>query len=71
MARVIKNEAKWHRITIKGDRGAGDVTLVGTGRNAYLSCHGDVISRHVSVSGRATLRKLAQAILREVPAKRR
>jgi hypothetical protein len=68
MARVIKNQENWHRITIKGDRN-GDVTLVGAGRNAYLSCHGGD-EKHVSVSGSATLRKLAHAILRTVPAKK-
>ena len=71
MARVIKNQEKWHALTIKGDHG-GDVVLVAGGRRSYLSCHGKPVSGgYLSISGAVTLRKLARAILKNVPAPRR
>jgi hypothetical protein len=61
MARIVKNKEKWHRLTINGDRG-GDVVLVSAGRRSYLSCRGNPV-----ISGRMTLRRLAEEILRAVP----
>ncbi len=52
-------------LTARGLDGGGEATLVKGGRRAYLRISTDV-SGIGWVQGRATLRKLAQAILREV-----
>lgn len=70
MARVVKNAESWHAITIRGD-GGGPVILVGRGRTAYLVAHAREGRNYESVSGPKTLRALARAILRTVPAPRR
>lgn len=66
--RIVKNKQKWHILTIRGDR-EGDIALVGPPTRCYLSCHGGN-QGHVSISGRETLRALAQAILKSLPPKK-
>jgi hypothetical protein len=63
--KVIPNKEKSHRITIKCDHRNGEIILVGGGRNAYLWI-GSEGTCATHLSGRATLRKLAKAILAEV-----
>lgn len=68
MARVTKNEEDWHILTIKGDHG-GEVVLVGPGKRSYISAH--ATAGFLSISGAQTLRALAKAILKHIPADRR
>ena len=70
MAKIIKSIDKWHRIRILSDRDEGEMLLVGTGRNAYLWA-GRPGSSCVTFNGQQTLRKLAKAILANVPERKR
>jgi hypothetical protein len=69
MSRVAKTTEKHHyiRIAIVGDRGIGELMLVG-GPHPYLwigSDNGTVYT----FAGKVTLRKLAQVLLRETQTK--
>lgn len=64
--RVLKNEEPHYIITIRGDQKDGSsFVLVGPATRCYLSVHADC-GGHASISGRATLRALAKAILNAV-----
>lgn len=65
MARVIKNEEPWHVITIIGEHDS-KFLLVGDADYSYLSVHTETGFDYIE--GPATLRALARAILRTVPA---
>lgn len=72
MARIKKTNESWHSLTVEGDRKRGELIIVRGGRNAYLWI-GDARDENtdhprecVTISGGATLRKLARAILAEV-----
>lgn len=68
MARIKKSKEAWHRIVVETDRKDGEVLLVRGGKRAYLWAgrSGPESFGCVTVSGTATLRKLAQAILAEI-----
>ena len=74
MARVVRNQEDYHALTIRGDENDGrtsaKLTLVMGGRLAYVAaaCNDNGMA---FISGPATLRALAKAILREVPEPRR
>lgn len=71
MARIVKNQARHHRITLE-ERAYAELVLVRGGRNAYLWLRGLHDEGIGIITGQVALRKLAHAILREVPpAKRR
>jgi len=64
-SKVVKNQEKSHRITIKCDHRDGEIILIGGKQRAYLWIgSGGTCATHLS--GAATLRKLAKAILAEV-----
>jgi hypothetical protein len=69
MARIKKVKDSWHRIVIETDRKDGEVLLVRGGRRAYLWAGKTTVDKSgcVTVSGTVTLRKLAKAILAEIP----
>lgn len=64
--KIIADENSWNRISLRRDGHDDDqIVLVGSGRNAYLRINrGD--HHRVEISGPATLRKFAKAILKEV-----
>lgn len=64
--KIIANENSWDKITARGDFHRDDrIVLVGSGKRSYLWINqgGQV---RVTLSGPATLRRLAKAILAEV-----
>jgi hypothetical protein len=72
MSRVVKSKDSWHAITIRNAKGLGThvrgkIILVSGGR-PYLWCGPDESGKGeiYTFSGKATLRKLARAILKEV-----
>lgn len=70
MARIVKNQEKWHKLTVKDNYG-GDLVVMGGGRNTQISiwCAKE---NFAYFHGRKTLRTLAYAILKAtVPSKRR
>lgn len=71
MARIIKPEEKWHQLRVRSDRNNGELLLVGTGRNAYLWAGCDGNGAVVIFTGQQTLRKIAKAILANVPERKR
>lgn len=78
MARVVKNKQPWHVITVVSDEAHSDLTFLRLNRDrrsaffVVRTKYGDVGSRICSVfSGPKTLRALARAILRTVPAPKR
>jgi hypothetical protein len=67
MARVVKNAAKWHRLTIK-DRYGGDLVLMSRGHGIQISVwtassHGRT-GGFAYFTGRKTLRRLGLEILK-------
>ena len=70
--RVIRNEYSHHHYTAL-DCFGGSAVLVGTGKWTYLSIHTNNPGPKgfSALSGQMVLRKLAHAILRNVPAGRR
>lgn len=64
MARLAKNEQKWHRVTIKDPR--GELILMGRGRNIQISVWATK-DNFACFCGEKTLRKLAREILRRFP----
>lgn len=71
MSRVVKPKHTHHVIRIRCDIDNGELLLVGSGRNAYLWAGLDGNYDPVTFSGQQTLRKLANTILQNVPARRR
>ena len=64
--KILANVKKWDRITIQGDQSDEDrIVLVAGGKRAYLWITGKDRCV-VTLSGPATLRALARAILDEV-----
>jgi len=61
MARLVKNNQKWHRVTIRDPH--GEMILMGHGRDIQISvwCKKD---NFAFFCGEATLRKLAREILK-------
>ena len=70
--RVVKNEEPWHKFTAKDGFG-GKFVLVGPGKRTYLGVHtNDPLQKGLGyLMGPKTLRRLAYAILRSVPATKR
>lgn len=67
MARVLKNRFPFHRMTIEADGNAGQFLFVGSGQKSYFWAGCITSDSNVAtISGAATLRKLAYAILKEV-----
>lgn len=66
MARVVKNRAEHHAVTLKDDRGREIVLIKGGPRRAYLWVVSSPEHPVVTVSGAVALRTLAYSILREV-----
>ena len=65
--KITKNQDRWHKITLRADSHEDDrVVLVGGGKRAYLWAQGHRNGGIVHISGAATLRALAKAILEEV-----
>lgn len=64
-SRVVKPKEKHHVFQIRSDHG-DDVILVGSGKRAYLWAGAKPQHGCTTVSGPATLRALAKAILKEV-----
>jgi len=65
MARIVKTEDKNQIRRIRGDRGQGEIALIGGGKLAYIWTPNETFS------GVVTLRTLAYDILREVGFNRR
>lgn len=70
MARIVKNQEKWHKLTIK-DRYGGDLVLMGAGRQTTVSIWPNKENNFAYFAGAKTLRRLAYAILRETTPKSR
>lgn len=65
-AHVTKNEAKWHRLTLKGANG-DTLVLMGRGRGLQLSiwCQpGQTAPNFAYFTGEKTLKQLAREILK-------
>ena len=70
-SRVVRARKSHHRLSISTDNGM-DLDLVKGRRDAYIWIgHPDNGAYFTSVSGAACLRRLAEAILKEVPKPKR
>jgi hypothetical protein len=69
MARIVKNQEKWHKLTVKDEYG-GEMILMGTGRSAQLSIWAKK-DNFAYMSGPKTLRALAHAILKATTTRKR
>lgn len=66
MARVCRTKNKNAALAVRIDNGRGSLELIRGGRRAYLWAHTERADGLLSISGEATLRRLAKAILAEV-----
>ena len=71
MSKFVKPQQKYHAVRLRSDGNQGELLLVGKGRNAYLWAGTDGNYVPVTFSGQQTLRKLAKAILENVPERKR
>lgn len=63
MARLKKNDANWHRVTIRASRPGADMILMGSGRHVQLSIWTDK-GDFAYFTGEKALQTLARAILK-------